>query len=83
MINGQGCLAHDIRHFLSRLYKRTGRVVALPTTHNLGGGAGVRVGVGISKMLKFYVGFFYVMGKAMSGELSCMGTGLVIVQLCW
>ena len=28
--------------------------------------------------LKFYAKAFYVMGKALSGELSCMGTGLVL-----
>ena len=27
-------------------------------------------------MIKFYVKGFYVMGKALSGELSCMLTGL-------
>ena len=32
---------------------------------------GVGVGVGVSKMLTFYVQVFYVMGKALSGELSC------------
>ena len=32
-------------------------------------GVGVRVGVGVSK--KFNVKVFYVMGKALSGELSC------------
>ena len=31
----------------------------------------------MDKMLKFYVKFFYVMGKALSGELSCMQTGPV------
>ena len=30
--------------------------------------------MGVSKMLKFYVKVFYVMGKALSGELSCMWT---------
>ena len=42
-------------------------------------GVSDRVGgsVGVSKMLKFYVKVFYVMGKAQSGELSCTGTGLV------
>ena len=30
-----------------------------------------RRGVGASKMLKFYVKIFYVMGKALPGELSC------------
>ena len=38
-------------------------------------GVGIDVGVGgcirVSKMLKFYVKVFYVMGKALSGELSC------------
>ena len=34
-------------------------------------GVGVGSGVGVSKMLKFYVKVFYVMGKALSGELSC------------
>ena len=29
------------------------------------------VGVGISKMLNFYVKVFYVMGKVLSGELFC------------
>ena len=38
------------------------------------GGGGSRSGVGMDKMLKF----FKVMGKALSGELSCTGTGLVI-----
>ena len=33
-------------------------------------GVGVGGGVGVSKMLKFYVKVFYVMGKALSGELS-------------
>ena len=28
--------------------------------------------------LKFYVKDFYITGKALSGELSCTGTGLVI-----
>ena len=27
--------------------------------------------MGVSKMLKFYKKVFYVMGKALSGELSC------------
>ena len=30
----------------------------------------VGVGGGVSKMLKFYVKVFYVMGKALSGKLS-------------
>ena len=36
------------------------------TTLSVGGGGG-----GVSKMYKFYVKVFYVMGKALSGELSC------------
>ena len=31
----------------------------------------------ISKVLKFYVAVYYVIGKALSDELSCMHTGLV------
>ena len=31
--------------------------------------------------LKFHVKVIYVMGKALSGELSCMGTG-VVVHVC-
>ena len=31
----------------------------------------VGVGSGVSKMLKFYIKVFYVMGKALSGKLSC------------
>ena len=34
-------------------------------------GVGVGVGGGGGKMLKFNVKVFYVMGKALSGELSC------------
>ena len=34
-------------------------------------GVGVGCSVGVSKMLKFYVKVFYVMGKALSGELFC------------
>ena len=34
-------------------------------------GIGVGGGRGVSKMLKIYVKVFYVMGKALSGELSC------------
>ena len=29
------------------------------------------MGIGVSEMLKFYVIVFYVMGKALSGELFC------------
>ena len=38
-----------------------------------GGGSGI----GISKMSKFYVKDFYVMGKVLSGKLSCTQTGLL------
>ena len=31
----------------------------------------------MSHFLTFYVKVVYAMGKALSGELSCMGTGLV------
>ena len=31
--------------------------------------------------LKFYIKVFYVMGKALSGELSCTETGLVLKVL--
>ena len=37
----------------------------------VGVGVGVGGGVGVSKMLKFHVKVFYVMGKALPGELSC------------
>ena len=42
------------------------------TTPGVGVGVGVGIGGsgGISKMLKFYVKVFYVMGKVLSGELS-------------
>ena len=33
-------------------------------------------GSGVDKMLKFYIKVFKVMGKVLSGELSCMRTGL-------
>ena len=44
---------------------------------------GVSVGIGgsggdVDKMFKFNVKVFYVIGKALSGELSCMRTGLVV-----
>ena len=40
-------------------------------------GVSVVGGGGVSKMLKFYVKVFYVMGKVLSGKLSCPVTGLV------
>ena len=45
----------------------------------LGGGDVCGI-VGISIMLEFYNKDFYVMGKALSGELSCMWTGLVTLR---
>ena len=50
--------------FLALLFKCTGR-------------SGINVGV--DKILKFYFHVFYVMGKGLSGELSCTLTGLVVV----
>ena len=44
---------------------------------SIGTGLGGR---GVNKMLKFYVEVLYVMGKAVSGELSCTLTGLVLLQ---
>ena len=35
--------------------------------------------MGMGYTLKFYIKVFYVMGKSLSGELSCMRTGLVVV----
>ena len=44
----------------------------------VGGGSGA--GVGVSKMFKFYVEF-YVMGKALPGELSYTRTGHVVIHI--
>ena len=41
------------------------------TTPGVGVGVGSAGVVGDCKMLKFYVKVFYVIGKALSGELSC------------
>ena len=41
------------------------------TTTGVGVGVGIGGVVGVSKMLKFYVKVFYMMGKALSSELSC------------
>ena len=38
-------------------------------------------GVGVSKILKFYVKVFYVMGKVLSGELSCVWTSHVVLGI--
>ena len=43
---------------------------------------GINIGsCGISRLLKLYVKIFYVMGRVLTGELSCMRTGLVSQQL--
>ena len=42
------------------------------------GGRVISIDIGVGKMLKFYL-VFYVMGKGLLGELSCMQTGLVQV----
>ena len=39
-------------------------------------GVGIGSLVCMDKMLKFYVKSFYLMGKVLSGELSCIWTGL-------
>ena len=59
--------------FLARLYKIQ---KSYCTTPGVGVGVGIDGSVGVDKMLKFYVKVFYVMGKALSGELSCTRTGL-------
>ena len=64
----EGCLDN----FLARLDEVQEELLYHP---GVGVGVGINVGVsgvvGVSKMLKFYVKVFYVMGKALSGELSC------------
>ena len=47
---------------------------------------GVSIGIGIGggsvdKTLKFYVKVSYVIGKALSGELFCTRTGLVVLPV--
>ena len=56
--------------FLAGLYECTGRAVSTP---------GVGVGGNVDKMLSFTLKF-YVMGKALPGELSCTWTGLVVIH---
>ena len=54
--------------FLAHLYDSTGSYCC----HS-------DVGIGVGVTLKsFMLEFFYVMGKALSGKLSCTGTGLVV-----
>ena len=53
---------HSWVHTIYSLSEQSlGRAIALPPG----------VGIGISKMLKFYAKVFYVLGKALIGELSC------------
>ena len=59
--------------FLARLYKCTGRAIALLPGIYLGSCSR------FSKIVKFYIKIFIVMGKALSRELSCMRTGLVLI----
>ena len=59
--------------FSARLYKCTGRAIVLLPGICLGSSSGV------SKIVKFYIKNFIVMGKALSGELSCTRTGLVLI----
>ena len=60
----------DFTSFLACLDKVQEELLYYP-----GVGIGIGGGVGVSK--KFDVKVFYVMGKALSGELSCPCTGLV------
>ena len=41
------------------------------------------IGRDISKMLKFLFKVFYMVGKALTGKLSCMRTGIVFMSLCF
>ena len=59
-----------MKHFLAQVYESTGRYFCHPD---------VGVGVGmLSHTLSFMTNFYYVMGKALSGELSSSQTGLVL-----
>ena len=53
------------------MYECTGRAIALPPTSEL-----VEAG-SVWTRFKVLCSSFYVMGKALSGKLSCMRTGLV------
>ena len=50
------------------------RAIALPQASALAAS-------GIDRMFKYYIKVFYVMGKALSGELSCTQTDLVILPV--
>ena len=57
--------AEDVRNsFLARLNKVWEELLHYSRLH-------VSVSMAISKMLKFYFKFFYVMGNALTGGLSC------------
>ena len=53
-----------MEHDVSLLKINSGRAIALP----------------LAKYLSFYVKVFFVMGKALTGELSCPMTGLVTLN---
>ena len=44
-------------------------------------GVGVGGGSDVSKILKFYIKVFNVVGKALSGELSCTRTSLLVAAV--
>ena len=50
-------------------YRSTGTIVVTLTS----------VGMGMGYTLKFYIKVLYVICKAVSGELSCMQTGVVVI----
>ena len=63
----------QIHPFLARLYHSTGSCCCHSDD-------GVSVGIGMGVTLQSFTSkFFYVIGKALSGELYCTGTDLVII----
>ena len=58
-----------VKAFLARLDAKSRKSYC--TTPGVGIGVGIGGSVGVSQLLKFYVTVFYVMGKALSGKLSC------------
>ena len=56
---------------LSSPGRRPGRAIVLPPASALVLGAVLAAASALAKCLKFYIKVFYVMGKALSGELSC------------
>ena len=61
--------------FLACLYKCTGRAIALLPAWALALAAALAVASALAKV--FMLKFFYMMGKALTGELSYTQTGLV------